>query len=227
MILYSLNVNARSKERVLMPKEYSDSVQSRYGVKISVPQNYAVAVFDEATIWSLSVDSEYGNPMWEFFARMISEDGNCMILLENVPAYNKKMISSKIKNTTGDMVREMSYILDNGESGFRGISKVEDYSEKVTEYDHTKSMRMFGADKVYSYVVPHGKTSFCYIHPSLDEKIPYIQSLFQNKYPEMRRYFFIKDGYVTYSLTMLLSSKGAKHEKKYIKVLKSVVNYSK
>ncbi len=226
VLLCGLDVNARDKSTPLILKEYSDSVLSRYGMRISVPKNYTVDVFDEATIWSLAAASEYGNPMWDYFARLISKDGNCMILLESVPAYNENVILRKIKNKTADMCREMSYVLDDGESGFRGISKIEDYS-KVTEYDHAKSMRLFGADKVYSYVVPYGKTAFCYIHPSVDEKVPYIQSLYRDKYPEMRRYFFTKDGYVTYSLTMLLSSKGVLHEKKYIKVLKHVVDYGK
>ncbi len=227
LILCALDVNASCKEGLLIPKEYSDSVRSRYGVIVSVPKNYAVDVFDEATVWSLSVDSMYGSPMWDFYAGLISEDGNCMILLESVPAYNKKMIMSGAKNKTGDLARELSYVLNDGESGFNGTSRIEDYSDELVEYGYAKSMRLFGADMVYSYKVPHGKTAFCYINPSVDEKEPRMQSLFQNEYPEMRRYFFTKDGYVTYSLTMLLSSNGAKHEKKYRKALRYVVTYDK
>ena len=218
-----LGLNGEGRGSRLLPEEYADSVRARYGVSLSVPEGFSVDVFSEATIWSLAENCKYGNPMLGFYAGLISEDRDCMILLESVPAYSEKRISGELKNNTGNMCRELSYILSDGESGFRATSKVEDYSDSVIEYGRAKSRRLFGADKVYSYSVPRGKTAFCYIHPSVDEEVPKMQSLFQNEYPEMRRWFFIKDGHLTYSLTMMLSPEGAGHERKYTKMLRNIV----
>lgn len=223
---FGLEANAKDRDGgQSLPKEYTDSVRARYGVTLSVPQEFEVNVFNEATIWSLAGNGKYGNPMWDFFARLTSEDHNCMVLLESITAYNEKRIKAELKNKTGRMCREMSYILEDGESGFNGTASVGDFSEKIIEYGHVKSKRLYGADDAYSYSVPQGKTAFCYIHPSVDEEEPFMQSLFESEYPEMRRFFFIKDGHLTYSLTILLSPEGAKHEKKYVKELRNIVKY--
>ncbi len=224
---FSLTTSAIPLRSQTLPKEYLDSVKARYGINITVPEKYVAEVLDETTMWSLAENGEYGNPMWDFYAKLTSKDGNCMILLESVPAYNEKRILSELKNKTKGISRELSYILDNGEGGFLDTAKIDDYPGTLTEYSHSRSRRLFGADKVYTYAVPQEKTAFCYTHPSVDETEPAMQKLFREQFPEMRRFFFIKDGYVTYSLTMLLSSEGVSHEKQYIKDLRKIVCYEK
>lgn len=222
---FGLTLNAGDRVKSSLPQQFTDSVKARYGVKLSVPKKFVADVLSEATIWSLAANGKYGNPMWSFFASLISDDHNCMVLLESTTAYEEERIKGEIKNNTGNLRRELSYILSDGESGYYGRAKLGDFSKSLVEYGRSKSRRQFGADNVYSYSVPHGKTAFCYIHPSVDEKVPYMQTLFKSDYPEMRRFFFIKEGHATYSLTMLLTPNGAKHEKHYAKMLRKIVKY--
>lgn len=226
--LCSLSINGNVRREIDPAfKQYADTVKSRYGLQVSFPGNFSMAVLDQATTWMLTDYSPCGSPFGCFVFGLQCDDGNCLILFEQIPYYNKKSILRAVKNNTGRMKRELSFVIGNRKDGCEGTSKskLSDYGESLTEYDQKRAKRLFGADKVYSYVVPSGTTVFCYMAPSVDEVVHPMQVLYQNKYPEMRRYFFIKEGCVTYSLTMMLSEKGAANEKKYIKALRNIVKY--
>jgi hypothetical protein len=128
-----------------------------------------------------------------------------------------------MKDQTWYMRRELSYcfgegvLARNNDPALLGL-----YENRLMKVRKTVVRKRCNADSVLFYTIPDGKWTFCYSFPS--EVHPF-QYVCQKNYPVLQRYFFFKKERLTFSVLMLLSKEGAKHQNKYGRDLCRIVRF--
>lgn len=210
-----------------------DSIRCRYGMKVTVPRGGRAEYIDGGGFWmpKESVGGGWSPCFWAELA-VASRNEECIFLTDHTYYYNPRRIA--IERKTGNkfgMRREILWV-------FRGIRNRIPRSEKefpadfhYKEYLSELPASLFGADTVYTYKVPAGRTAFCYSSPGdtaqIGMKMPKsrLESMRQDRYPVLRRYFFIKEGHITYSVLAMMTERADAHLPRYEKMLAKVIHY--
>ncbi len=226
------------KPRYLMSGEEKvavtlDSIRCRYGMKVTVPRGCKAEYIDGGGFWmpNESMGGRWSSCFWAEIA-IASRNEECIFLFDHTYFYNPRKIA--IERKTGNKFgkrREILWV-------FRGIKKWNTRSEKdfpadfrYKEYLSELPASMFGADTVYTYKVPEGRTTFCYSFPGdtayIGMKRPKsrLESMHQERFPVLRRYFFIKEGHITYSVLAMMTERADAHLPRYEKMLAKVIHY--
>ena len=218
------------KPRYLMSGEEKvavtlDSIRCRYGMKVTVPRGCKAEYIDGGGFWmpNESMGGSWSSCFWAEIA-IASRNEECIFLMDHTYYYNPRSIA--IERKTGNkfgMRREILWV-------FRGIKKGKTRSEmdfpadfRYKEYLSELPASMFGADTVYTYKVPAGRTSFSYGSPG--ETTSRLESMHQERFPILRRYFFIKEGHITYSVLAMMTERADAHLPRYEKLLAKVIHY--
>jgi len=201
-------------------RELADSTRSRYGIVLSVPKKYSATAYEGTRPFSLGFalsSTKYGSIFNDFSANLKSDDGNCVILIESLPNYDVRRIDGEKKDPTWYLRRELSYCFGEGVLARNNDPiLIKLYGNQLTKIKSSIARKRCNADSVLFYTVPDGKWTFCYSFPA---EIHPFQYVCQKNYPVLQRYFFFKKGHLTFSVLVLLSKKGAKHQNKYVKDL--------
>ena len=218
-----------NEEKIIVTR---DSIRSRYGIKIHIPGGCRADYVDGGGFWmpNESMAGAWSPCFWPELA-VTSHDKECVFLFEHTYAYNPRRIA--INRKTGNkfpMRREVFWI-------FRGIKKSVPRSEKdfpadfnYKDYLSELPASYFWADTVYTYEVPSGRTTFCYSHPGdtarpHERPISQLEVLHQKRYPVLRRYYFIKEGSITYSAMAMMTERASKHLPRYERLLRRIIHY--
>lgn len=217
------------KEKILITR---DSIRSRYGLRIDIPRGCRADYVANGRFWMPNESMAGGwTPCFYTELAVTSHTKECIFLFDHTYAYNPHRIAINRKNGNKfPMRRELLWV-------FRGIHKPgirskKDFPADFNYMDYLSELPAspFGADTVYTYEVPPGRTAFCFNYPGdtaepLKCPVSPLEVLHQERYPVLRRYFFIKNGHITYSAMAMMTERAAKHRARYERLLNRIIRY--
>ena len=197
-----------------------DSLHGRFGLKVRVPKGCRAEIVKDGGSWMPS--TLFKGRGWRTITiprmSITSHDGECLFLFEDANYYDRRRIAKE--RLHGNKNR----ILDELCMVFRDVPNLRDSLSSLPA-------KRFRADSVLTYGAPLGGTAFSFFYPgdSLDTGLMVKQSSLEKlrttRFPVIRRYFFIKQGHISYGVTVMMTEKAAARKSGYERLLGHIVRY--